>query len=129
VRLGLLVIIAGLCGFALALRHTTPVWAAVAAWSLAGLGMGLAYAPTTLIMLHESPPGREGWASASISLADVLGTALGAGLGGAAVAAGSSHGALPTGVTAAFVVAAVGGLVALALTWRIPSGRPAATGV
>jgi MFS family permease len=116
VRVGLAVILAGIAGMLLALRPVIPVTLAIAAWSVAGLGMGLAYAPITLMMLREAPRGREGWASASLSLADVLGTATGIGIGGAAVAAvaGNPH-ALPTGVTIAFARAG--------LTLR-PTGRP-----
>jgi hypothetical protein len=32
-------------------------------------------------MLRAAPSGREGWASASLNLADVLGVALGVGIG------------------------------------------------
>jgi len=75
-------------------------------------------------MLREAPRGREGWASASLSLADVLGTATGIGIGGAAVAAvaGNPH-ALPTGVTIAFALAAAAGVAALAVSRRLPAGR------
>lgn len=124
VRVGLAVILAGIAGMLLALRPVIPVTLAIAAWSVAGLGMGLAYAPITLMMLREAPRGREGWASASLSLADVLGTATGIGIGGAAVAAvaGNPH-ALPTGVTIAFALAAAAGVAALAVSRRLPAGR------
>ena len=69
------------------LRPAVPVWEAFVAWSVAGFGMGLSYAPLSLMMMRAAPPGREGWASASLNLADVLGIALGVGIGGAAVAA------------------------------------------
>ena len=87
VRTGLVIILAGIGGMTTVLDPAVPVLAGLAAWSLAGLGMGVGYAPTTLMMLREAPPGREGWASASLNLADVLGTATGIGVGGAAVAA------------------------------------------
>jgi sugar phosphate permease len=93
----------------------------LAAWTVAGLGMGLAYAPLSLMMLHKAQPGQEGQASASLNLADVLGTALGIGVGGAAVAA-AAGGDLRPGITAAFAVAAVVGLMALAFTRRLPEG-------
>ncbi len=119
VRAGLLIILAGIAGMVLVLRPGVPVAAGLAAWTVAGLGMGLAYAPISLMMLREAPPGREGWASASLNLADVLGTAIGIGTGGAAVAAGSS---LSLGVTAAFAIAAVVAVAALALTRRLLAG-------
>ena len=92
-----------------------PVAVGLAAWTVAGLGMGLAYAPLSLMMLRHAPPGREGRASASLNLADVLGTALGIGVGGAAVAAGAGRN-LPLGITAAFAASAAVGIVALMVT-------------
>jgi MFS family permease len=121
VRAGLAIVLAGIAGMILVLQPGMPVAVGLAAWTVAGLGMGLAYAPISLLMLREAPPGREGWASASLNLTDVLGTALGVGLGGAAVAAGAGAN-LPLGVTAAFAVAAAVAVAALALTGRLPAG-------
>jgi MFS family permease len=121
VRIGLTLILFGIVGTAFALRPPVPVAVAVVAWSVAGLGIGLAYAPLSLMMLRESPLGREGWASASLNLVDVLGTALGVGFGGAAIAVGSSTGrALSTGITVAFAVAAAGAVVGLVVARRLP---------
>src|SRR5207248_1596970 len=80
-------ILAGIAGMVLVLQPAVPVAAGLAAWTVAGLGMGLAYAPLSLMMLQKALPGQEGQASASLNLADVLGTAIGIGVGGAAVAA------------------------------------------
>jgi len=124
VRLGLVIILAGVAGMILLLRHGVPIAEGLAAWTIAGLGMGLAYAPTTLMMLREAPPGREGWASASLNLADVLGTAMGIGIGDAAVAAAASGGrALSGGIAISFAIAAAGALAALAVSHRLPVGR------
>jgi hypothetical protein len=98
-----------------------PVAEGLAAWTVAGGGMGLAYAPISLMMLREAPTGREGWASASLNLADVLGTAIGIGVGGAAVAAAAGSN-LHLGITAAFAAAAAVAVAALALTHRLPAG-------
>jgi MFS family permease len=116
---GLVIVLAGIGGMVAMLQPGVPVAAGLAAWTVAGLGMGLAYSPTALLMLREAPPGREGWASASLNLADVLGTAIGIGAGGAAVAAGPS---LRAGVTAAFAIAAVMAVVALGVSRRLPAG-------
>jgi len=121
VRTGLVIILVGIAGMALMLQPGVPVAAGLAAWTVAGLGMGLAYAPISLMMLREAPPGREGWASASLNLADVLGTAIGIGVGGAALAA-SARTSVYLGVMAAFTVAAAVALAALALTRRLPPG-------
>ena len=121
VRSGLFLILAGTAGMAWQLRPGVPVWEAFVAWSAAGLGMGLSYAPITLMMLRAAPPGREGWASASLNLADVLGIALGVGIGGAAVAAVSRGSrAVAGGVVIAFAMAALAAVVALLLAGRLP---------
>jgi hypothetical protein len=83
--------------------------------------MGLAYAPLSLMMLQKALPGQEGQTSASLNLADVLGTAVGIGVGGAAVAA-AAGGNLRLGIAAAFAIAAAVGLMALAFTGRLPAG-------
>jgi MFS family permease len=121
VRVGLALILIGTAGMTWQLRDGVPLWEAYVAWSLAGLGMGLSYAPISLMMLREAPAGREGWASASLSLADVLGTALGVGVGGAAVAAASrGNRPLSGGVVLAFAAAALAAVVALFVARRLP---------
>jgi MFS family permease len=121
VRTGLVIVLAGIAGMVLVLQPSVPVAVGLAAWTVAGLGMGLAYAPLSLMMLRRAPPGREGRASASLNLADVLGTALGIGVGGAAVAAGAGRN-LPLGIAAAFAASAAVGVVALMVTRRLPAG-------
>ena len=121
VRIGLVIVLAGIAGMVLVLQPHVPVVVGLVAWTVAGLGMGLAYAPLSLMMLRHAPPGREGRASASLNLADVLGTALGIGVGGAAVAAGAGRN-LPLGIAAAFAASAAVGVVALMGTRRLPAG-------
>jgi MFS family permease len=125
VRIGLVIILAGIAGMVLMLQPSVPVATGLAAWTVAGLGMGLAYAPLSLMMLQKAPPGQEGRISASLNLADVLGTAIGIGVGGAAVAAESGS-RLHLGITAAFAAAAAVAVMALALTRRLPSGTTSA---
>ncbi|HJY56664.1 MAG TPA: MFS transporter [Streptosporangiaceae bacterium] len=121
VRTGLVIVLAGIAGMVLVLQPGVPVAEGLAAWTVAGLGIGLAYAPISLMMLQKAPSGQEGRASASLNLADVLGTAIGIGVGGAAVAATAGRD-LRLGIMAAFCAAAAVGLVALAVTRRLPSG-------
>jgi len=125
VRAGLVIVLAGIGGMVLMLQPAVPVAAGIAAWTVAGGGMGLAYAPISLLMLRQAPPGGEGRASASLNLSDVLGTAIGIGVGGAAVAAGAGSD-LRLGITAAFAATAAVGLGALAATRRLPGGTTAA---
>src|SRR6266568_3117724 len=73
VRIGLVVILTGIAGLSTVLSSDVAVAVGIAAWTIAGLGMGLAFSPITLFMLSEAPAGREGWASASLNLADGLG--------------------------------------------------------
>jgi MFS family permease len=126
VRIGLWVILAGIGGMVAMLVPAVPVAEGIASWTVAGLGMGLCYAPISLMMLSEAPPGREGWASASLNLADVLGSALGIGIGGAAISAVAGSGrSLGAGGGAAFFLASVAGAAALAITSRLPvRGQP-----
>jgi MFS family permease len=125
VRIGLSLVLAGVIGMIIVLRPGVPIGVAAVAWGLAGLGMGLAYAPTTLLMLRDAPTGREGWASASLNLSDVLGSALGTGIGGAAVAlAATLSWSLATGVALAFAVPGAVAVVGLALSGRLPLRGP-----
>jgi hypothetical protein len=106
---------------AISLRPGVPVTVAFLSWSVAGFGIGIAYAPTSLLMLRETTAERTGWASASLNLADVLGTALGTGLGGGMLVLASNQGwSLSTGVTLAFALAGAGGIAGLAVTRRLP---------
>jgi MFS family permease len=117
------VIMTGIAAMASVLLPETPVEVGMAAWTVAGFGMGLAYAPISLLMLRAAPAGREGWASASLSLADVLGTAFGIGAGGAAVSAAASRGwPLSAGVGIAFAIAAAGAVVLALVIRRLPTG-------
>jgi MFS family permease len=124
IRAGLVLLLGGIAGMAISLLPGVSVAVAFLAWSAAGLGMGLAYAPTSLLTLREATADRTGWASASLNLADVLGTALGTGLGGGALVLASNQGwPLSTGVSLAFAIAATGGLVGLSVTRRLPFQR------
>jgi len=125
VRTGLIIILAGIAGMFLMLQPAVPVAEGMAAWTVAGLGMGLAYAPLSLMMLQKAAHGQEGQASASLNLADVLGTAIGIGVGGAAVAATAGHD-LRLGIAGAFAAAAAAALAGLAFTGRLPAGTTSA---
>jgi MFS family permease len=91
VGIGFAVMAVGIAGMFGALGPL-PVPAAIAVWSLAGLGIGLAYSPLSVTVLGLAEPGKEGSASSSLQLTDVLGVALGTGLGGAFVAFGDANG-------------------------------------
>jgi MFS family permease len=120
VRAGLVVVILGLSLFAVVLSPTVSPWLSVPLFGLAGLGMGLAYAPLTLIVLREAPVQEQGSASSALSLTDALGTALGTGITGALVAASVRQTDEPTlGLALGFAVAIGVGLMGLALSGRL----------
>jgi MFS family permease len=121
IRAGLVLLLVGIAGMAVALIPGVPVAVAFVAWSASGLGMGLAYAPTSLLTLRAATADRTGWASASLNLADVLGTALGTGLGGGALVLASNQGwSLTTGVTLAFALASLAAVANLGVSGRLP---------
>ncbi len=86
IAIGLGLVIAGLVAMASLLWHAVPTWVAPAAWTVAGFGIGLAYTPISVTALALARPGEEGRVSSSVQLSDVLGTAFGTGVAGAAVA-------------------------------------------
>ena len=132
VRAGFAVLLTGLVFTGLVLLPGVPIAVGVVGWGIAALGMGLGYAPLTVTVLREAPPGGEGSASAGLQLADIVGTALGAGTGGAMIAifAGGAGAAIDpgrtaTGVSVAFAVEIAVGLVGLALCGRLRRPAPA----
>jgi MFS family permease len=121
IRAGFFTVAAGIACQTAALFPAVPLAVAVAGWAVGGFGIGLAYSPISLIVLGEAPAGQEGAASASLQLADTLGVALGAGLGGVLVAAGAAAGWLPrAGIAGAFAMTAAVALLAAWLARRIP---------
>jgi MFS family permease len=124
VRTGTALVLVGVAGVSLALRGDVPVAVFVIAWGVGGLGMGLGYGPITLLVLRDAPPGREGATSASLTLFDTLGIAIGSGLAGAVIAASDAAGhSLTSGVAVAFAVAAAAGVLLLFVTPRLAGQR------
>ncbi|HEX7173337.1 MAG TPA: MFS transporter [Candidatus Limnocylindria bacterium] len=105
------------------LLPASPVWVAALGWGVAGLGMGLAYSMLALLVLETSPAGEEGASSAAIQLMFTLGTAFGAGAGGAVVALADA-GVLDLVTALAIVngIMAMAGLAGVAVATRVPSG-------
>ncbi len=104
---------------------------AIVTWGIAGFGMGLSYSPLSIVVLREAPPETQGAATSGLQLSDTIGTALGAGLGGALIAAAIRSGAPEAnGVAATFtlgtVVLALGAIASTRLGRR---PAPATTGV
>jgi MFS family permease len=112
---GLAIILAGGGLAALTvLRGELPVWLAVLGWAIAGLGMGMAYPAISLIALRQAREGQEGMVSSSLQVAEVLSIAVGAGLGGAAVALADALGySAQAGIGAAFALTLSGGVIGM----------------
>jgi MFS family permease len=109
-----------------AVLSTVPPEIVIITWTIPGLGMGLMYSAVTLTVLRGVPVAEQGSASSSLQLADILGTALGAGIGGAITAAGGRAG--PQGMGAAlavvYAVSCVAAIAGVAAARRVgPFGR------
>lgn len=105
-----------------------PVPVAIAVWSFAGLGTGLSYSPLSVTVLGLAEKGREGAASASLQLSDVLGVSLGTGAGGAFVALGDTSGwALRSALTLTFAVTITVAALGVLAARRLPAALPAET--
>jgi MFS family permease len=117
VRSGECLVAVGLGAMCVALLPSAPPALAVAAWALAGAGIGTAYAPLTVTTLDRAAAGEEGRATSALQLCEVLGQAIGIGVAGAIVAASSRIGHGP-GVALAFSFA-----IAVAVTGVIVGAR------
>jgi MFS family permease len=125
VRAGAGVIALGIGGMIVTANLPVPIVFAVLAWGLGGLGMGLSYAPLSLIVLGIAVPGSEGAATASLQLSDTLGVALGTGATGAIVAAGAAlawSGA--AALTIAFSISCVVALFVMVAAVKLPTVLP-----
>jgi predicted MFS family arabinose efflux permease len=74
-RYGSSCVLAGIAGLGVLVAVHAPAGTAVAAYVLAGAGMGLAYPRTSVAMLAVSPESERGFNSAALSIADALGGA------------------------------------------------------
>jgi predicted MFS family arabinose efflux permease len=120
VRLGECLVVAGLAIMCAVLLPSVPAALGIIAWAVAGGGIGTAYAPLSVTTLDRAAPGEEGRATSALQLCDVLGQALGTGVAGAIVAAGTAaigHGA---GAALAFSFAIVVALTGVIAGTRLP---------
>jgi MFS family permease len=121
VRTGFLVVGTGILAFGAVLSPAVPIAFGILAWTVAGLGMGFSYSPLSLTVLREAPIETQGASTAGLQLSDVLGTALGTGVGGALIAIGDRQGAEAwVGLAAAFAVGVVAAVIGFSLSGRLP---------
>ena len=120
---GLVLIALGIVGVMAALAPNVPALLAALAWGVAGLGMGLAFSTNSLVVLEAAQPGQEGTASAALQLANVLGVAVGAGIGGAIIGNAGATVSLSSIIIQNIAMIGVLGLTALAAR-RLPNHAP-----
>jgi MFS family permease len=118
---GLAILCVGI-GFTFSLLSpSVPAVFALVAWATAGLGMGLAFTSMSAAILESAAPGEAGLASASLQLAQVLGSALSTGIGGVVVAS-SFAGDPPTrGIGTVDVIMIVAALLSMLAARGIPN--------
>lgn len=105
VGIGVILLVVGIASTSLVAWRATPLALAAVFWSVAGLGMGLAFTRTSVYALAQASPGHEGEVSAQLQMADSVGAAVAGGVGGLIVAIGG--GSLTGAIVALFAVAAV----------------------
>jgi MFS family permease len=91
VRWGLAMVAVSIAGAASVLFVPWPGAVAIAAWTLAGFGIGISYSTTTLMVLDATPKGGEGNAASALQLVNVIGVAFGTAIGGAILSLGASE--------------------------------------
>jgi MFS family permease len=123
VTTGHVMVAVGIAGLATVLADGVPVAVAYVAWAVGGGGIGLAYAAITLTVLRDAPEDRQGFTTSALQLCDVLGMALGTGLGGAFVATGDAMGwDEHVGLGLAFGISGAVALAGVAVSRRLADG-------
>lgn len=117
--IGLAIVCAGILGITPIAWDAVPAWVAAVPWGVAGLGIGMAYSSLSLTVLGHARPGEEGQVSSSTKLVEVLGAALGAGIGGAVVALGDAAGHPGAGIALAFGIMACAAAAGVLAATRI----------
>ena len=119
-RVGAGLTLVGELAVASALIHDVPIVVAYAGWVLVGFGMGVAFPTLPLAAMRASASGEEATEISSVLLLDMLGVAIGAGLGGGVIALTEALGIeLAKGLAGAFAIGVTALLVLLAVAGRI----------
>lgn len=116
---GFTLVVSGIGLMAAVVNSSVNPWWGLGAWLVAGGGIGLAYAPLTQAVISAAEPSQLGAATSALQLSDVLGFALGSGLGGALVAVADRSdirvdgSTIEAGVLMVFALTAAMGLLGL----------------
>lgn len=106
---------AGLVAVSCTVFVPVPVWLVAGGWTIAGVGMGLAFSSISVLLFELSPTAEQGANSAAVQLSDGLGSILAIAIGGVAYAAlrlTSSGTVLFGSVFAVMIVIALVGVLA-----------------
>ncbi len=126
VGVGLALTAVGVAGVIVMLLPSVPALLAPMLWGIAGLGMGIAYSTLSLVVLEHAPHGQEGAATSAVQLMNMLGSALGAGVGGAVIAHATTDGQGPgAGIIHQSMLMLIVLSVALLAAQRLPSRQAA----
>jgi MFS family permease len=121
VRRGEGMVFVGLALMGVTLLPSVPVTLGIVAWAIGGFGMGQAYAPLSVTTLDRAVPGQEGRATSGLQLLDVLGQAVGTGVGGAIVAGAAGGLGHRAAVASAFGFALLVSVISVLAGARLPS--------
>jgi MFS family permease len=118
----------GLITLLLALVHA-PLVVPYIGWTIAGIGMGIAFPTIPLSVMDASAEGQEATELSSTLLMDTLGVALGSGLAGASVALARSAGStLRVGLAGGFGIGLATCFLLFVVAARLPDRRTAPPG-
>ncbi|KJK58134.1 MFS transporter [Saccharothrix sp. ST-888] len=126
IRLGFVLTAVAIAGTTLVLVPAVPTWAASVAWAVGGMGMGLAVASISVLMMKLSAPEDAGANSAALQMSDALGNVLLIGLSGvlfAGLGGGSLAAARDSPVPAAAFAVIFLVMTGVALFGALVSGR------
>jgi predicted MFS family arabinose efflux permease len=119
-RLGGVLLIGGIAVAVSSLAGVVPIGAALAAWALCGLGMGIAYQTATAAAMRTSRAGNEGATGAALGITDALAIAASTGACGAFLhAAPLVLGVAPVALLSGFALALTFGLASLWTATRL----------
>jgi len=126
VALGFLLVAVGAALTVPAVLASVPPEVTVVTWSIAGVGMGFMYSAVTLVVLRGVARAEQGSVTSALQLSDILGTALGIGIGGAITAAGERSGpdGLGRALAAVFAMSIAASLLGVLASRRLGAVSP-----
>lgn len=125
-QVGFVLVAVGIALVTSALVLPLPFFLIPLGWAVGGAGIGSAYTAVGLLCIALAPPEREGEVSAQLQLTESLGTALGAGAGGALLALSKPLGLTLQGANFIFFLGALlAALLGAAIAHRLSSAGTA----